>query len=93
MFIPLGIKRLLKSMWKSFNVEFKDTEEGPSAAKDEVKEELQLASEKAAQGFRLLLTAEIEENRALLLKQVTEMANNSNFRSQQALALQTTEGR
>jgi hypothetical protein len=56
-------------------------------------EELQLASEQAAHGFRRLLTTEIEENRILRLKQVAEMQENKYFRSQQTLALQQTQAR
>jgi len=92
-FILTGIKRFSKSIWKSFKVEFKEIEEGLIAAKDEVMQELQLASEQAAQGFRRLLTTEIEENRTLRLKQVAEMQENKYFRSQQTLALQQTEAR
>jgi hypothetical protein len=51
-------------------------------------EELQLAFEQATHGFRRLLTTEIEKNRILRLKQVTEMQENKYFRSQQTLTLQ-----
>ena len=89
-FTLIGIKRFSKSIWKSFKVEFKEIEESLSAAKDEVIEELRLASEQAAHGFRRLLTAEIEEIR---LSQVAEMQENKYFRSQQMLALQHTQAR
>jgi hypothetical protein len=56
-------------------------------------EELQLASEQAAHGFRRLLTTEIEENRIIRPKQVAEMQENRYFRSQQMLALQQTQAR
>ncbi|OCK72951.1 hypothetical protein K432DRAFT_430820, partial [Lepidopterella palustris CBS 459.81] len=88
-----GIKRFSKSIWKPFKVEFEEIEEGLSAAKDEVMEELQLASEQAAHGFRRLLTTEIEENRMLRLQQVDEMQENKYFRTQQTLALQHTQAR
>jgi hypothetical protein len=68
-------------------------EEGLSAAKDEITEELQLASEQAAHGFRRLLTTEIEENRTLRLKQMAEIQENEYFRSQQTLALRQTQAR
>lgn len=74
-------------------MEFKEIEENISEAKDEVTEELQLASEQEAQGFRRLLTAEMEENRTLRIKQVAEMHENKDFRSQQTFALQRTEAR
>ncbi|KAF2190029.1 hypothetical protein K469DRAFT_22338 [Zopfia rhizophila CBS 207.26] len=86
-----GVKRFSKSVWKSFKVEFNEIEESLSAAKDEVRGELQLASEQAAHGFRHLLTTEIEENRKLRPQQVAEMQENKYFRSQQTLAQQRTE--
>ena len=89
-FTLTGITRFSKSIWKPFKVEFKEIEESLSAAKDEVIEELRLASEQAAHGFRRLLTAEIEEIR---LGQVAEMQENKYFRSQQTLALQHTQAR
>ena len=92
-FTLIGIKRFLKSIWKSFKVEFKEIEESLSAAKDEVMEELRLASEQAAHGFRRLLATEIEENRILRLSQVAETQENKYFRSQQTLALQQTQAR
>jgi hypothetical protein len=93
LFTIIGTKRFLKSMWKPFKGEFKEVEESLSAAKDEITEELQLASEQAAHGFRRLLTTETEENRTLRLKQVAEMQKNEYFRSQQTLALRQTQAR
>jgi hypothetical protein len=92
-FVITGTNRFLKSMWKSFKIEFKDIEESLIAAKDEVNEELQLASEQATHCFRRLLTGEIEENRTLRLKQVAEMQKMEEFRSQQTLALYQTRAR
>ncbi|KAF2183636.1 hypothetical protein K469DRAFT_689781 [Zopfia rhizophila CBS 207.26] len=86
-----GAKRYSKSLWKSFKVEFKEIEESISETKDEVTEELQLASEQEAQGFRCLLTAEVEENRTLRITQVAEIQENRDFRSQQTLALHRSE--
>ncbi|KAF2803796.1 uncharacterized protein BDZ99DRAFT_163042 [Mytilinidion resinicola] len=88
-----GVKRYSKSVWKSFKVDFKDIEESISEAKDEVTEELQLASEQETQGFRRLLTAEIEENRTLRIKQIAEIQESRDFRSQQTLALQRSGAR
>ncbi|KAH8712110.1 hypothetical protein GQ44DRAFT_661085 [Phaeosphaeriaceae sp. PMI808] len=88
-----GIKRYSKSVWKTFKVEFKDIEESISEAKDEITEELRLASEQEAQGFRRLLTAEIEENRTLRVSQIAEIQENKDFRSQQTLALQRSGAR
>ena len=92
-FTVTGTKRFLKSTWKSFKGDFKEVEEGLSAAKDEIMEELRLASEQAAHGFRRLLTAEIEENRTLRQKQIAEIQENEDFRSQQTLALRQTQAR
>lgn len=88
-----GIRRYSKSAWKSFKVDFKDIEEGISEAKDEVTEELRLASEKESHGFRRLLTAEIEENRKFRMEQIAEIQVNKDFRSQQALELKRTGAR
>ncbi|OCL01600.1 hypothetical protein AOQ84DRAFT_383587, partial [Glonium stellatum] len=88
-----GIKRFLKSAWKPFKVEFKETEENLIAAKNEVMEELQLASEHATHGFRRLLTAEIEENKIFRLEQAGVMQEGKYFRSQQTLALKQSQAR
>ena len=92
-FAFLGVKRYSKSAWKSFKVDFKDIEESISEAKDEVTEELRLASEQEAHGFRRLLTAEIEENRNLRTEQIAEIQENRDFRSQQSLELQRSGAR
>ena len=74
-------------------MEFKDIEESISEAKDEVTEELQLASEQEAHGFRRLLTAEIEENRQLRIKPIVKFQESRNFQTQQTLQLQLSEAR
>lgn len=86
-----GIKRLSKSIWKSFKVEFKGIEESLIAAKDEITEEVQLASEQEAHGFRRLLTSEVEENKMFRLKHMADMQENKEFRVQQSLALSQTQ--
>ncbi|KAF2270530.1 hypothetical protein CC78DRAFT_573824 [Lojkania enalia] len=88
-----GAKRYSKSLWKSFKLEFREIEESISEAKDEVTEELQLASEQEAQDFRRLLTAEVEENRILRTIQASEIQENKDFRSLQTLALQQSKAR
>jgi hypothetical protein len=92
-FTFIGVKRYSKSAWKSFKVDFKDIEEGISEAKDEVTEELRLASEQEAHNFRRLLTREIEENKKLRMEQIAEMQENKDFRSQQTLELQRSGAR
>lgn len=74
-------------------MEFKDIEESISEAKDEVTEELRLASEQESKRFRRLLTAEMEENRTLRITQVAEIQENKDFRSHQTLAVQRSEAR
>jgi hypothetical protein len=92
-FYLIGIKRFSKSIWKTFKVEFKEIEEGLIIAKDELTEEIQLASEQEANGFRRLLTSEIEENRIVRQRHVAEMQENKDFRVQQSLALLQTQTR
>jgi hypothetical protein len=82
----IGIKRFSKSIWTPFKKEFKDIEESISAAKDEVGEELRLASEQAAHGFRRMITTDVDENKIFRLTQKAEIQENKQFRSQQALA-------
>ncbi|KAF2624033.1 hypothetical protein BU25DRAFT_493930 [Macroventuria anomochaeta] len=88
-----GAKRFSKSIWKSFKVEFKEIEESISEAKDEVAEELALASEQEAHEFRGYLTAAVEENNSFRIEQRAEIEASRNFRSQQRHALQQTRAR
>jgi hypothetical protein len=92
-FDPIGIKRFSKSIWKSFKVEFKEIEEGLITAKDEITEELRLASEQEAHSFRRLLTSEIEKNRLLRQKHEADMQQNKDFRTQQSLIYSQTRNR
>jgi len=91
--VTSGIKRFSKSLWKSFKSDFGDIEESLSAAKDEIREELQLASEQAAHDFRCLLTAEIKENRMHRLQLTADIQENKHFRAQQSLALRNAQDR
>lgn len=88
-----GIKRVSKSIWKSFKIEFKEIEESIIEAKNEVTEELKLASEQEASSFRRLLTAEASESRAFRVTQVAEIQENQAFRSHQKLAQQRRDAR
>ncbi|CAI6270740.1 unnamed protein product [Periconia digitata] len=88
-----GIKRYSKSIWKSFKVDFKEVEENISEAKNEVTEELQLASEQEAASFRRLLTAEADESRAFRVTQTTDIQENRAFRSEQKLERQRINAR
>jgi demethoxyubiquinone hydroxylase (CLK1/Coq7/Cat5 family) len=87
----VGAKRFSKSVWKSFKIDFKDVEEDISEAKNEVAEELILASEQEAKGFRHLMIAETEENRIFRTEHVAEVQANRDFRSQQMRVQQRTE--
>jgi hypothetical protein len=89
----LGIKRFAKSLWKSFKVEFAELEENLIAAREEIKEEIQLASEQAAHGFRRLQLIEIKENQVHRSRQVAEVEENKKFRSQQILVADETRAR
>ncbi len=89
----LGIKRFSKSLWKSFKVDFAELEERLSAAREEVSEEIKLASEQAAHEFRQLQMIETRENQAFRLQQSTELEENRHFRSQQRSALAETRDR
>lgn len=91
--VSIGAKRFSKSIWKSFKVEFKEIEESINEAKDEVAEELRLASEQEAHGSRRMLTVEIEENREFRAEHITEIQANRDFRSEQTHALHRTEAR
>src|SRR6266536_963551 len=89
----LGIKRFAKSLWKAFKVDFAELEESLSAAREEVKEEIQLASEQAAYGFRRLQMIEIKENQVYRLQQSAEVEESRNFRSQQIFAVAEAQAR
>ena len=82
-----------KFAWKSFKTEFNDIEENLSLVKDEITEEIKLASEHAAHDLRRLLEAEIEDNRIGRSKQVAEIHKMEDFREQQALALHQNRAR
>ncbi|CAN9448759.1 unnamed protein product [Alternaria alternata] len=88
-----GVKQFSKSVWKSFKVEFKEIEESISEAKNEVAEELALASEQEAHKFRGYLTVEVEKNNWFRVEQRAEIEASRDFRSQQRHALQRTEVR
>lgn len=84
------MKRFSKSAWKAFKIDFEEVELRLSEAKDDIIEELQLASERAAHEFRGLLTEEVKENRLLREKHVLDIDENKKLRLQQTLALQAT---
>ncbi|KAF3027915.1 hypothetical protein E8E12_000178 [Didymella heteroderae] len=88
-----GVKRFSKSVWKSFKVEFKEVEERISEAKNEVAEELALASEQEAHKFRSYLTVEVEKNNSFRVEQRAEIEASRDFRSHQRHALQQVEAR
>src|SRR6266487_463607 len=92
-FLFLGTKRFTTSLWKSFKADFGELEERISAAREEVSEEIKLASEQTAHEFRRLQMIETRENQAFRLQQSTELEENRHFRSQQRSALAETRDR
>ena len=92
-FCILGIKRFAKSLWKTFKADFGDLEERISAAKEEVSEEIKLASEQAEYESRELQMIETRENQVFRLLQSAEAEENRRFRSQQMSVLAETRDR
>lgn len=74
-------------------MDFKEIEENISEAKNEVTEELQLASEQEAASFRRLLTAEADESRAFRVTQTADIQENRAFRSEQKLERRRSNAR
>ena len=89
----VGVKRFAKSLWKSFKVDFAEIEERLSAAREEVSEEITLASEQAAHEFRRLQMIENREDQMFRIEQANELEENRCFRSQQSMALVETRDR
>ncbi|KAI9773765.1 MAG: hypothetical protein M1839_001997 [Geoglossum umbratile] len=88
-----GIKRSVKSLWRPFKLDFAKLEESLSAVREEIKEEIQLASEQATHSFRQLQVIENRKNQVYRSQQYTELEENRNFRSQQLLALAEDQDR
>lgn len=96
-----GIKRFAKSAWKTFKGDFGLLEENLSAAKDDVNEEIRLASEQEAYHGRELQRIEFKANRIHRSRHLAEMQesqlhrstqlaeanDNQSFREQQMIAL------
>jgi len=96
-----GTKRFVKSAWKTFKGDFGLLEENLSAAKDDVNEEIRLASEQEAHRSRELQRIEFKENQIYRFRhlaeiqesqlhrsiQLAETNDNQSFREQQMLAL------
>jgi hypothetical protein len=90
-FLFLGTKRFAMSLWKTFKADFGELEERISAAREEVSEEIKLASEHAAHEFRQLQMIETRENQVFRLLQSAEVKENRRFRSRQTSALAETQ--
>ncbi|KAN0081756.1 ankyrin [Elaphomyces granulatus] len=88
-----GIKRFAKSLWKTFKADFGELEENISAAREEVSEEIKLASEQAEHEFRQFQMIETRENQVFRLLQSTEAEENQRFRSQQISFQEQTRDR
>ena len=85
------MKRFIKSLWKDFKSDFEQLEENISAAKDEVDEEIKLASEQKMQLIHEQLQIESEQAQIQRSQQLTEIKESRSFRSQQTLALAETK--
>ncbi|KAN0066982.1 ankyrin [Elaphomyces granulatus] len=77
-----GIKRFTKSLWKTFKADFGEIEERISAAREEVSEEIKLASEQAEHEFRQLQMIENQENRRFRAQQISVLAETRDRRVQ-----------
>lgn len=87
----IGIKRFAKSLWKNFKRDFQQLEENLSFAKDDVDEEIKLASEQKNQEILERLQIESAEAHLQRFQQLIEIKENKVFREQQTLALKNTE--
>ena len=85
------MKRFVKSLWKNFKRDFGQLEENISAAKEDVDEEIKLASETSIQRIHEQLQIESKEARIQRSEHLTEIKENKIFRSQQMLALAETK--
>lgn len=85
------MKRFVKSPWKNFKGDFGQLEENLSAAKEEVDEEIRLASDQKIQQIHDQLQIESKEAQIQRSQQLTEIKENRIFRSEQRLALAKTE--
>ncbi|KAI9740236.1 MAG: hypothetical protein M1834_004814 [Cirrosporium novae-zelandiae] len=86
-----GIKQFANSIWKTFKHDFGSLQDNLSVAKDEVDEEIKLASEQSAHNMRELQQIEFRENHIYRSQQLTEIEENKVFRSQQKIALAETK--
>ena len=82
-----GVKRFAKSLWKAFKDDFEQLEENLSAAKQDVDEEIQLASEQKTNTINQQLQVISREVQFQRWQQTVEMQENRAFRSQQSFAL------
>ena len=85
------MKRFVKPLWKEFKIDFKQLEENISAAKEEVDEEIKLASEQKMQRIHEQLQIESEQAQIQRSQQLAEIKESRVFRSQQTLALAETK--
>lgn len=84
-------KRFVQSLWKDFKGDFRQLEENISAAKEEVDEEIKLASEQKMQRIHEQLQIESREANIQRSQHLTEIKENRVLRSQQMLALAETK--
>ena len=85
------MKRFVKSLWKDFKGDFRQLEENISAAKEEVDEEIKLASEQKMQLIHEQLQVDSKQAQSQYSQQLTEIKESRLFRSQQKVALAKNE--
>lgn len=87
-FLIIGMKRFVKSLWNDFKSDFLQLEENMIAAKEEVDQEIQLASEEKIHRIYEQQQIEYKEAQIQHAQQLTEIEA---VQSRQTLALAKTE--
>lgn len=85
------MKRYVNTLWKDFKSDFGQLEENVNAAREEVDEEIRLASEQKIQQIHEQLLIESKGVQMQRSQQLIEIKESKVFRSQQTLALAKTE--
>lgn len=82
-----GFKRVAKSVWRSFKTDFETIEGNLSAAKDDVDQEIHLASEMERHRCQSLLLNEAHEQNLHRQLHLQDMETTRSFRKSQSMAL------
>jgi hypothetical protein len=83
----VGVKRFVKSLWQSFTSDFGQLEKDLSMARDEVNEELKLASEQEADKGRRQQYIEFEESSQHRSLHGTEIQESKRHQTEQSMVL------